>query len=64
MQVRQLKTGRGKRFPRQPLDGGGFAHQGETGEVNITPPHLQALEEIKQAGIPGLLEVRRAPAYS
>ena len=24
-----------------------------------TPPHLQALEEVEQAGIPGLLEVLR-----
>jgi hypothetical protein len=24
-----------------------------------TPPHLQALEEIEEAGIPGLLEVLR-----
>ena len=28
-------------------------------KMTDTPPHLQALEEVKRAGIPGLLEVLR-----
>src|SRR4051812_2298098 len=36
MEIRQLQTERGKRFSKQPLDGGSFARQSGTGDVRLS----------------------------
>ena len=53
MQIRQLKTGRGKRFPRQPLGAGSFAHQGETGDVRLS--YLPGLDGLRAFAVIAVL---------
>jgi peptidoglycan/LPS O-acetylase OafA/YrhL len=53
MQIRRLRTGRGKRFSRQPLDGGSFADQGETGDVRLS--YLPGLDGLRAFAVIAVL---------
>src|SRR5215210_7710407 len=53
MQVRQLKTGQGKEFSRQPLDEGNFTHQGETGDVRLS--YLPGLDGLRAFAVIAVL---------
>src|SRR4051794_4251038 len=53
MAMRLLETGRGKRFSRQPLGGGSFAHQGETGDVRLS--YLPGLDGLRAFAVIAVL---------
>src|SRR5215213_450934 len=53
MEIRQLETKRGKGFSRQPLDGGSFAHQDETGDVQFS--YLPGLDGLRAFAVIAVL---------
>src|SRR3954464_4268744 len=53
MEIRQLEPGRGKRFSKQPLDGGSFAHQSGTGDVRLS--YLPGLDGLRAFAVIAVL---------
>src|ERR671917_1081296 len=53
MEIRKPETRRGKGFSRQPLDGGSFAHQGETGDVRLS--YLPGLDGLRAFAVIAVL---------
>jgi peptidoglycan/LPS O-acetylase OafA/YrhL len=53
MPIRQLKAGQGKRFSRQPLDGGSFAYQGDYGDVRLS--YLPGLDGLRAFAVIAVL---------
>jgi peptidoglycan/LPS O-acetylase OafA/YrhL len=53
MPIGQLKAGQGKRFSRQPLDGGSFAHQGDSGDVRLS--YLPGLDGLRAFAVIAVL---------